>query len=197
MQNVEFPEKYELMSDEELVELYNGGVQDAFGELSVRYIFVIRNRSADLYNMGIEAEDLFQEGLIALHTAVKTYSESGGASFRTYATACIRNRLVSAIRAANNLRNKINNIAVSLDDQLDEPSAPQTEPENALMADEGIRELMELAQNNLSAMEMQVLAHYIEGDSYEEIAGKLGITVKSCDNAMQRVRRKLKGLTSY
>ena len=102
MQQPETSEKYELMSDEELVGLYQSGVPDAFGELSVRYIVVIRNRSSDLYHMGIEAEDLFQEGLIALHTAVSSYCVGKGASFRTYATVCIRNRLVSAVRAANN-----------------------------------------------------------------------------------------------
>ena len=195
MQEVEFPKKYELLSDEELVELYNSGVQDAFGELSVRYIVVIRNRSADLYDMGVEAEDLFQEGLIALHSAVKSYDmREGGASFRTYASVCIRNRLISAVRTVNNNRNRINNIAVSLDSQHDERSDPQTEPESVLMADEGMRELMELAHKNLSDREMQVFVLYIDGKTYDEISAKLGISVKSCDNAMQRVRRKMKGL---
>ena len=192
MQQPETSEKYELMSDEELVGLYQSGVPDAFGELSVRYIVVIRNRSSDLYHMGIEAEDLFQEGLIALHTAVSSYCEGKGASFRTYATVCIRNRLVSAVRAANNSKNRINNIGVSLEEQLDQPSDALTEPENALMAGEEVKEIMELARSRLSVMEREVLALFIDGNTYEQIAGKLGITVKACDNAMQRVRRKLK-----
>ncbi len=192
MQQPETSEKYELMSDEELVRQYQSGIPDAFGELSVRYIVVIRNRSSDLYQMGIEAEDLFQEGLIALHTAVSTYSEEKGASFRTYATVCIRNRLVSAVRAANNSKNRINNTAISLEEQLDQPSDALTEPENALLAGEEVKEIMELAQNRLSRMEKQVLALFIDGNTYEEIAGILGISVKACDNAMQRVRKKLK-----
>lgn len=196
MQQSETSEKYELMSDEELVRLFQSGIPDAFGELSVRYIVVIRNRSSDLYWMGIEAEDLFQEGLIALHTAVNTFSEEKGASFRTYATVCIRNRLVSAVRAANNSKNRINNTAISLEEQLDQPSDALTEPENALLAGEEVKEIMELAQNRLSRMEKQVLALFIDGNTYEEIAGKLGISVKACDNAMQRVRKKLKDCKS-
>ena len=101
MQEVDFQNDYEALSDEELVRLFKEGVQDVFGELAVRYILVIRNKSGGLYNMGIEAEDLFQEGLIALHTAVMTYRNGDGASFYTYASKCIRNRLVSAVRTVN------------------------------------------------------------------------------------------------
>ncbi len=194
MQEVDFQGDYEQLCDEELVELYNCGVQDAFGELSVRYILVIRNRSAGLYNMGVEAEDLFQEGLIALHTAARTYRDGEGVSFSAYASRCIRNRLISAVRKVNSDKNRINNNTVSLDYRDDGQCDPQSEPERLLMADEGIKELMELAHDNLSDMEMRVLALYIDGKSYEEISGKLGIPIKSCDNAMQRVRRKLKGL---
>ncbi len=194
MQEVGFQSDYGQLSDEELVALYKQGVQDAFGELSVRYIVVIRNRSAGLYNMGVEAEDLFQEGLIALHTAVTTYREDDGASFCTYASKCIRNRLISAVRKVNNNKNRINNIAVSLDCQSDNQCDPMTDPERVLMADEEVRELLELAHDNLSDMEMRVLALYIDGKSYDEISGELGIPVKSCDNAMQRVRKKLREL---
>ncbi len=193
MQENELSESFELLSDEELVGLYNDGVQDAFGELSVRYIFVIRNKSADLYHMGVEAEDLFQEGLIALHTAVKNYRNDGGAAFRTYAAVCIRNHLVSVVRLANNSHNKINNNAISLDTQLSE-HAVVSDPENELAAEEKLQEVIDRAEKYLSVMERKVLELYIDGNTYEEISSALGISVKSCDNAMQRVRRKLKQL---
>lgn len=194
MQAVEFQHDYERLSDEELVSLYKQGVQDAFGELSVRYIVVIRNRSSGLYNMGVEAEDLFQEGLIALHTAVITYRKDDGASFATYASKCIRNRLISAVRKVNTVKNKINNITVSLDSQREDQYDPMTDPERVLMADEEVKELMEFAYDNLSDMEMKVLVLYIDGKTYDEISESLGIPIKSCDNAMQRVRRKLREL---
>ncbi len=185
---------FELMSDEELVRCYNGGVQDAFGELSVRYIFVIRSEAGKFYNMGIETDDLYQEGLVALHSAVKSYSDDGRASFRTYAGVCIRNRLLSAVRAANNNKNFINNVTVSIYDEPVEIPAPMTEPERIVVADEELNDVIRTAKRKLSELEFNVLSLYIDGNSYEDIAKLLGLSVKVCDNAMQRVRRKLKDL---
>lgn len=193
MQEHGLSESFELFSDEELVAMYNEGVQDAFGELSVRYIVVIRNRSADLYHMGVEAEDLFQEGLIALHNAVRRFRSGNGATFRTYATVCIRNHLISVVRSANNSRNRINNTAISLDTQLTEPPVISG-PESELMVGEELQEVMNQAEKHLSVLEQKVLRLYIDGNSYEEIGKILGISVKSCDNAMQRVRKKMKEL---
>ena len=185
---------FELKSDEELVEMYRNGIQDAFGELSVRYIFVIRSASAGLYNMGVETDDLYQEGLVALHSAVKSYSDDGRASFRTYAGVCIRNRLLSAVRAANNNKNFINNVTVSIYDEPVEIPAPMTEPERIVVADEELNDVIRTAKRKLSELEFNVLSLYIDGNSYEDIAKLLGLSVKVCDNAMQRVRRKLKDL---
>ncbi|MBQ8134969.1 MAG: sigma-70 family RNA polymerase sigma factor [Clostridia bacterium] len=194
MQSIGFSDKLSSLSDEELAALCKDGMQEAFGELSVRYIFIIRNKASNLYNMGIEADDLFQEGLIGLNNAVRTFDENGNASFRTYASVCIHNRMVSAVRSANSSKNKINHLTVSLTEELDVLSAPHTEPESALMAEEDFKELSGKIRNSLSELEMQVVLLYIDGYSYDEIAEKLRIPKKSCDSAMQRVRKKLKGL---
>lgn len=183
---------YMNLSDNELIELYKQGDQLAFQQLAVRYIFIIRNKSSDLYNMGIEYEDLFQEGLLGLHNAVRSFNENGGASFRTYAGICIRNRLVSAVRTANTDKNKINSIVLSLDDETDLQSLPVTEPENLIILRENFQRFIDYLKTNLSKTELSVLSLYIEGNSYDEIAGKLEITKKACDNAMQRVRKKLR-----
>ena len=192
MQDVEFPEKDEVLSDEQLVKLCNKGVQEAFSALSVRYIFVIRNKSAELYHQGIEKDDLFQEGLIGLHNAVRTYDPDSTASFRTYAGVCIRNRLISAVRAANSNKNKINSCAVPLSDQTEEPASAVSEPENVVVAKENVKELWIQIEKRLSDTEKSVLSGYLDGKSYDSMAKELGITKKSCDNAMQRVRKKLK-----
>ncbi len=192
MQGRNISEGLEHMTDEEVVKLYQDGVQDTFGELSVRYICVIRNKSADFYDMGIEAEDLIQEGLIALHAAAVSYSARKGASFKTYATVCIRNRLASAVRSANNAKNRINNTAVSLEEQPGSTADLLSEPECCLIATENVREITEYARGKLSITERRVLSLYIDGRTYEEIAKELGISIKACDNAMQRVRRKLR-----
>ena len=192
MQDVEFPEKYEVLSDEQLVKLCNKGVQEAFSALSVRYIFVIRNKSAEPYHQGIEKDDLFQEGLLGLLNAVESYNADGKASFRTYAGVCIRNKIISAVRSFQSERNKLNNEHCSFDDVQNVPSAPETEPETAFVIREAFEGFQDYIRNELSEKEFEVLELYVEGKSYDEISQKLGISRKSCDNAMQRLRKKLR-----
>lgn len=176
------------LTDTELITLYQNGDQTAFQQLAVRYMFVIRRKSADLFGKGMEADDLMQEGFLALHSAVNTYRESSGASFATYAGVCIRNRLISAVRSANTAKNGVR--AEPLTEDVPVPSDSQ--PENAFVIKEDFERLNRYIGNSLSRTEMQVLSLYLDGSSYDEIAKKLGISKKSCDNAMQRVRRKLK-----
>ncbi len=183
---------FDTRSDEELVCLYNNGSQSAFQQLAVRYIFVIRNKSSDLYNQGVETDDLLQEGLLGLHNAVRSFRSDGDASFRTYAGVCIRNRLVSAVRSANAEKNKINNTTFSIDEAEGIPLPSDFEPENAVILKEELTALINDIKNKLSATELSVLLCYLEGMSYEHMAAKLNMTRKSCDNAMQRVRKKLK-----
>ena len=140
MREFEYPEKYKDISDEKLVCLCREGVQDAFAALSVRFIFVLKNKSEELKGNGVEPEDLFQEGLIGLNDAVVSFDENGGAAFRTYAGVCIRNRMISAVRKANSSGNLITNSALPLSEQTDAPSAYYTEPEKAFAAREKLRD---------------------------------------------------------
>lgn len=183
---------YIHFNDVELIDLYNQGDQLAFQQLVVRYIFIIRNKSLDLYNMGIEPEDLFQEGLIGLHNAVRSFNKNDRASFRTYAGICIRNRLVSAVRTANTDKNKINNISDNIYDETEIQSLPFTEPENALIIKESFQGFIDYLKTNFSETELSVLSLYLEGNSYDMIAEQLKLTKKACDNAMQRIRKKLR-----
>ena len=194
MRDFEYPEKYKDISDEKLVRLCRDGLQDAFTALSVRFIFVMKNKAEDLKGHGVEADDLFQEGLIGLNNAVTGFDESAGATFRTYASVCIRNRMVSAVRSANSSGNLISNTALPLYEQTDTPSAAITEPENALAAGEALREIMKVIENELTELERNVLSLYLEDKSYEEISAQVGKSRKACDNAMQRVRRKLRSM---
>lgn len=194
MQDFEISEKYKLITDEELVILYKNGVQDAFTALSVRYVYVIRRLASGFSKMSVEFDDLLQEGLIGLVNAVNTYENAGGAAFRTYAGVCIRNRMISVVRKANSSLNSINNEALPLSEQTDILSAPITEPERFVDSVERTKEIFRVIRENLSELERNVLSLYIDGKRYEEIATDLGITVKGCDNAMQRVRKKLKFL---
>lgn len=183
---------WESLSDQELVERYNAGIQEAFRQLAARYYLVVRKRAAEFQASGIEPDDLFQEGMLGLHNAACTYSSEKGASFGTYAGVCIRNRLISALRAHNAEKNRINNEHFPIDDAKLVPSSPECEPENALIGREALESLEKYLRENLSDAESDVLSLYMEGKSYEEIASILGISKKACDNAIQRVRKKLK-----
>ena len=194
MQDFEISEKYKLITDEELVILYRNGVQDAFTAIAVRYVYVIRRLASGFSNMSVEFDDLLQEGNIGLVNAVNTYKNGGKAAFRTYAGVCIRNRMISVVRKANSSLNSINNEALPLSEQTEVLSAPDTEPESFVDSVERTKEIFRVIRENLSELERNVLSLYIDGKRYEEIAADLGITVKVCNNAMQRVRKKLRFL---
>ena len=183
----------EAMSDAELVKRFRAGDQTAFQLLAGRYFLVIRNRAAAFYGRGMEAEDLFQEGLLGLHRAACTYREDGEASFGTYAGVCIRNRLVSVLRSAQAAKNRLDREHCSIEEAQEVPSSPESEPENAVISKEAFENLERFFRENLSPTEAAVLALYREGKTYEQIAQALGMTKKSCDNAMQRIRKKLRG----
>ena len=180
------------LTDRELVTLYRSGDEAAFRELSSRYFFIIRYRSSEFYGSGMEPDDLFQEAFLGLLNAVKSYDAEGKASFRTYAGVCIRNKIISAVRAFQSDRNKLNNEHCSFEDVKYVPSAPETEPETAFVIRETFESLQYHIKRELSKTESEVLELYIEGKSYDEISKILGISRKSCDNAMQRIRKKLR-----
>lgn len=181
-----------MLTDQELAALYRSGDQAAFQKLSARYFFIIRYKASESYGSGMEPDDLFQEGLLGLLNAVESYNADGKASFRTYAGVCIRNKIISAVRSFQSERNKLNNEHCSFDDVQNFPSAPETEPETAFVIREAFEGFQDYIRNELSEKEFEVLELYVEGKSYDEISQKLGISRKSCDNAMQRIRKKLR-----
>ena len=180
------------LTDNELIELFRNGNQTAFSQLALRYMFVIKSRSADLHGKGVDEDDLIQEGFLALHIAVESYDEKAGASFRTYAGVCIRNRLISAVRIANSQKNRLNNgfSSVGLDENI--PLKPEKEPENAFIIKQDYAQLVQYIKEKRSKSELKVLSMYLEGMTYDEMAKTLGKSKKFCNNAMQRVRQKLK-----
>lgn len=180
------------VSDAGLVRLCREGNEPAFRQLVGRFFLTLRKKAADSAGCPADVDDLVQEGLIALHYAVCTYDENGGASFATYANVCIRNRIVSAVRREKSLKNRLNGSASSIEQAGDVPALPECDPLNAVIFNEELRLLEAFLRKELSPVESEVLEAYLEGLSYDEIAVRLGITKKACDNAMQRVRRKLR-----
>lgn len=182
-------------SDSELLKLWAEGgeaAENAFDVLTNRYIGLILSITMKYRVSGLEPQDLTQEGLLGLLSAVRTYKDGKGASFKTYAAACIDHRIVELLRkSGTNARRAMTDYVSIYEDSLSEVSGG-VEPEQLVLSREGIAALKKAISEILSSLEQKVLRLYLEGDSYAEIAQKLDVSEKAVDNAIQRIRRKLR-----
>lgn len=202
---------YSQLEDNRLLALSSGGDREAEEQLVIRYMRLVRMCSRPLFLVGGTPEDLIQEGMLGLLSAIRRYDPDLNASFKTYAELCIRNRLFSAVKSATSKKHEPINDGQSLEEILsDESKLPllayteffRRTPEEQVLARENKDELQKYFRKNLSPMESKVLDLYLQGLSYEEIAEQSGKSVKSVDNAIQRIRRKLaqnlnSGVISY
>ncbi len=179
-----------VLADEELVLLVQKGDTDAFSVLSHRYDAALRGRASRYVGIaGVEAEDFFQEGLIALYRAARGYNPGGKARFRTYAVTCINNSMATAIKL--HMRQQSCKSLLSIQ-QLDYATVHQQPMEQFLLDREDSCQLVNQIQSRLSDLERKVLYHYLLGHSYQQISQVLSTSAKTVDNALQRVRRKLR-----
>lgn len=179
-------------TDELVCEVASGN-QKAFFELSSRFSSTIKNISNAVDISESEKDDLYQEGLIGLYKAALTYTSHKNASFYTYATVCIKHSIYSSLRVYFSKKNE----PVRFGESLDEAVAEQcpdlcTEPEKVFIEKESIRIIKESIDSSLSSYERRVFKLFLKGMSYEDIAKLLLTTPKSVDNAIQRIRGKLK-----
>lgn len=186
----------EKLTDEELIGTYRKGSLDAMTDLIIRYKPLVKNRARLFYLEGGDREDLLQEGMIGLFKAIKEYDAEKEASFATFARLCITRQMISAIEAAGRKKHMLLNESLSIE-QLDEGQIADRVgvadgPEKIFFEQEDSKLLMENINRNLSKMEKQVLDLYISGMDYLEIADMMGKSGKSIDNALQRIRNKIK-----
>ena len=162
------------------------GDGDAFAVIIERMTPLIHAQTRGFRGMGIEDEDLAQEALMGLLAAVRSYRPDGGAAFTTYATACIRHRLLSAVRhSADRIHREL-----PLQDEP-ELTDPAGDPALRLQEQEALDSLLIRLRQRLTPMEYSVLLLRLSNHSYEEIAARLEVSKKAVDNAVQRLRRKL------
>ena len=183
-------------TDEQLCDLAAKGNSEAETELVGRYGQVVRACARPLFLAGGDSEDLIQEGMLGLLTAIRGFDPQREALFRTYAEICIRSRLYSAIRAAQGGKHAPLNQSVSLEPPLfDGTNAhlfPSVEsPEDVIIGREELKERLDALKGQLSELEAQILPPYLNGLSCGEIAQRVGRSQKSVDNAIQRIRRKV------
>jgi len=186
-------EPYEALSDEALLASLADGDSAAQDALIRRYTRLIRACARPYFLNGGDSEDLLQEGLLGLLSAIRSY-DPAKSSFRTFAVLCIRRSIISAVRAAQNHNNAILNDSLSIDQVLSEDgtSLPLTaqDPEALIIHRDERRRLERELSRSLSDFEQHVLTLYLKGLSYREMASALGRPPKSIDNAVQRIRRK-------
>lgn len=191
---------YTSIPDAELAQMAKGGNRAAEEALVLRYGWLVRAGARPLFLMGGDSEDLVQEGMLGLIAAIREYDPVRTASFRTYAETCIRNRLFSAVRAAARDKHTPLNSYVPLDPALFDDSdrderrtddRRQNDPEALLIRREDMQERMNRIYNQLSPLETRILRLYLNGMSYSEIASECNRSLKSVDNAVQRIRRKI------
>ena len=191
---------YLSANDDKLLKMAEQGDSAAEEQLVKRYNRLVRRCARPLFLSGGDSEDLIQEGMMGLLSAIRDYDPKLNASFKTFAELCIKRRLISAVKSASSLKHIPLNDGVSLDEVLSKDSHAQLAgtqflntrvPEEQVLARESRSEIVSAFSQCLSKLENQILSLYLEGWSYQEMAEHTGKSVKSIDNAVQRIRRKL------
>ena len=186
------PQDGASLSDEALCRMAGEGDPYAAELLVLRYNRLVRVCCRPLFLMGASHEDLIQEGMLGLALAIRSYRQDRGASFRTYAERCIRNRILTAVRTAASGRHEALNTALPLDAETEDRPSYAGDPETRIIDTDAFQERLRRYQDMLSPLERQVLELYLQGMSYEEISRTLNRSGKSVDNAVQRIRKKLR-----
>jgi len=190
-------------TDEGLVELARVGDDAAIDVLLTRYRHYARAKARSYFLAGADKEDIVQEGMIGLYKAIRDFEPEHDTAFRAFAELCITRQIITAIKTATRQKHQPLNSYVSLNrplgggDDDDRSLADSIEtvevadPAELVISAEEVQTIKAQMGEVLSPFEVEVLEHYIDGKSYQQIADMLGRHVKSIDNALQRIKRKL------
>nr|WP_188648127.1 RNA polymerase sporulation sigma factor SigH [Marinithermofilum abyssi] len=193
---------YRMMTDEELVDRVRSGDSTALEELINKYKNFVRAKARSYFLIGADHEDIVQEGMIGLYKAIRDFRGDKLASFKAFAELCITRQIITAIKTATRQKHIPLNSYVSLDKPIYDEDSDRTlmdiltggrvsDPEELYINQEEFDDIEDKMSQILSELERQVLMLYLDGRSYQEIAVDLNRHVKSIDNALQRVKRKL------
>ena len=194
---------YPAFSDMELHAMYLSGDVDAGNELVLRYRRLVKICIRPYFLAGGDSEDLLQEGMIGLLSAIREYDPDGGSSFRSFAELCIRRRVISAARSASRQKHAPLNDGLSLE-QLQSGESQQVfehvfvpSAEELVLDKTWTDDFIAANSRFLSEFEADILMDYLSGSSYSEMAQRAGRSEKSIDNAIQRIRKKLARHVSF
>lgn len=196
------PGEFQTLEDEELVKMVRDGDTQALDYLIKKYRNFVRAKARSYFLIGADREDIVQEGMIGLYKAIRDFQEDKLSSFKAFAELCITRQMITAIKTATRQKHIPLNSYVSLDKPIYDEESDRTlmdvlscksklDPEILLIHREQFNDIEVKMSEVLSDLERQVLMHYLDGRSYQEISDDLNRHVKSIDNALQRVKRKL------
>ena len=194
--------EYDFRADEDIVEFVRLGDSGALEYLIHKYRNFVRAKARSYFLIGAEREDIVQEGMIGLYKAIRDFKGDKLASFKAFAELCITRQIITAIKTATRQKHIPLNSYVSLDKPIYDEDSDRTlldvicgsrvcDPEEMIINQEEFYGLEDKMTEILSDLERKVLMLYLDGRSYQEIAVDLDRHVKSIDNALQRVKRKL------
>ncbi|MEX2293044.1 MAG: RNA polymerase sporulation sigma factor SigH [Acidimicrobiales bacterium] len=192
------------LTDIELVARFQDGCQDALPVVITRYRRFARAKARSYFLVGADSDDVEQEALIGLYKAARDFRPEHQSSFRAFAELCITRQIITAIKTATRQKHQALNQYVSISggragddsgdrvvDELIHVHRHGSDPAERVVADERFGVMQDRLAEVLSTLEVDVLTLYVEGKSYQEIGEHLGRHVKSIDNALQRIKRKL------
>ncbi len=194
--------QHETRTDEELALLAQQGDDAALEYLLNKYKNFVRSKARSYFLIGADHEDIVQEGMIGLYKAIRDFKPEKLSSFRAFAELCITRQIITAIKTATRQKHIPLNSYVSLNKPIYDDESDRTlldvitegrvaNPEDMLISQEDVGLIEDKIGQMLSSLEREVFSAYLDGKSYQEIAQELDRHVKSIDNALQRVKRKL------
>lgn len=190
------------ISDEELVLLSVKGDTDAEEVIFHRYKNYVKSKARTYYLIGADNDDIVQEGMIGLYKAVRDFNPDKNITFKSFADVCITRQILTAIRTANRNKHTPLNASISINAPIFDDESGATfidiihqssisNPEELYIIDESLKEIKKHISKKLSNFENHVLELYLDGLSYVEISEKTNKSIKSIDNALQRIKKKL------
>lgn len=190
------------LSDEDIVAIIHEGNTDALDFLIRKYRSFVWLKGRSYFLIGGDREDVVQEGMIGLYKAIRDYKPDKRSSFKGFAELCITRQIITAIKTATRQKHIPLNSSISLDRPVYTEESERTlldmlpgptleDPEDLMIHKESFDHMEIEMQKVLSRLERQVLALYLDGQSYQEISTRLNRQVKSVDNALQRIKKKL------
>ncbi len=194
--------KFDYLSDEDIVQAVHDNDSEALEYLINKYRNFVRAKARSYFLIGADREDIIQEGMIGLYKAIRDFRGDKLASFKAFAELCITRQIITAIKTATRQKHIPLNSYISLDKPIYDEESDRTlmdvicgtqvsDPEELVINQEEFTGLEDKMSEILSDLERKVLMLYLDGRSYQEIAVDLNRHVKSIDNALQRVKRKL------